>query len=33
MALLQVRDVHVGFGSVEVLRGVTFDLHAGRTLG
>ena len=33
MALLEVRDVHVGFGSIEVLRGVTFALHAGRTLG
>ena len=33
MALLEVRDLHVGFGPVEVLRGVTFELEAGRTLG
>lgn len=33
MALLEVRDLHVGFGPVEVLRGLSFDVEAGRTLG
>ncbi len=33
MAVLEVRDVHVSFGSVEILRGVSFDLEAGKTLG
>ena len=33
MAVLEVRDLHVSFGPVEILRGVSFDLEAGRTLG
>jgi len=33
VAVLEVRDVHVSFGSVEILRGVSFDLEAGKTLG
>jgi oligopeptide/dipeptide ABC transporter ATP-binding protein len=33
MAVLSVRDLHVSFGKVEVLRGVSFDLDAGQTLG
>jgi oligopeptide transport system ATP-binding protein len=33
MALLEVRDLQVAFGPVKVLRGVTFDLEAGQTLG
>lgn len=33
MALLSVRDLRVGFGGTEILRGVSFDLEAGRTLG
>lgn len=31
--VLEVRDVHVSFGPVEILRGVSFDLEAGQTLG
>ena len=35
-ALLSVRDLHVGFGrdprANEVVKGVSFDLEAGRTL-
>ncbi len=33
MAVLEVRDLHVSFGKVEILRGVSFDLEAGKTLG
>ncbi len=33
MALLEVRDLHVAFGDVEIIRGVDFDLEAGQTLG
>lgn len=33
MSLLSVTDLHVAFGSTEVLRGVTFDLAPGETLG
>ena len=33
MALLEVRDLEVSFGSVKILRGVSFDLEAGKTLG
>ena len=33
MAVLEVRDLHVSFGGVEILRGVSFDLEAGKTLG
>lgn len=33
MAVLQVRDLKVSFGSVDILRGVSFDIEAGRTLG
>jgi peptide/nickel transport system ATP-binding protein/glutathione transport system ATP-binding protein len=31
-ALLSVKDLHVGFGSTEVVHGVSFDLAAGETL-
>ena len=33
MAVLEVRDLHVSFGPVEILRGVSIDLEAGQTLG
>ena len=33
MAVLEVRDLHVSFGPVEILRGVSLDLEAGQTLG
>ena len=33
MSLLSVNDLHVGFGSTEILRGVSFDLEPGETLG
>jgi oligopeptide/dipeptide ABC transporter ATP-binding protein len=33
MAVLEVRDLEVSFGSTKILRGVTFDLEAGQTLG
>ena len=33
MALLEVNGLRVGFGSTEILRGVSFDLEAGKTLG
>ncbi len=33
MAVLEVRDLEVSFGSTCILRGVTFDLEAGQTLG
>ena len=33
MPVLEVRDLHVAFGSTEILRGVSFDLEAGKTLG
>jgi oligopeptide/dipeptide ABC transporter ATP-binding protein len=33
MAVLEVCDLEVGFGSTRILRGVTFDLEAGKTLG
>lgn len=33
MPLLAVRDLEVSFGSAKILRGVTFDLEAGETLG
>lgn len=33
MSLLSVSDLHVGFGSTEILRGVSFDLEPGETLG
>lgn len=33
MAVLEVRDLEVCFGSFRVLRGVSFDLNAGSTLG
>jgi oligopeptide/dipeptide ABC transporter ATP-binding protein len=33
MALLSVDNLHVSFGNTEVLRGVTFDLQPGETLG
>ncbi len=33
MAVLEVRDLEVSFGPVRILRGVSFDLEAGQTLG
>jgi oligopeptide transport system ATP-binding protein len=33
MPILQVRDLEVSFGSTRILRGVSFDLGAGKTLG
>lgn len=33
VAVLEVRDLHVSFGPVEILRGVSLDLEAGQTLG
>ncbi len=33
MALLEVRDLEVCFGATKILRGVSFDLEAGKTLG
>jgi oligopeptide/dipeptide ABC transporter ATP-binding protein len=33
MAVLEVRDLEVSFGETRILRGVSFDLHAGQTLG
>lgn len=33
MAVLEVRDLEVSFGAVRILRGVSFDLAAGETLG
>src|SRR3954468_1440572 len=33
MAVLEVRDLEVSFGSTTILRGVSFDLEAGQTLG
>ncbi len=33
MAVLEVRDLEVSFGDVRILRGVSFDLEAGETLG
>jgi len=31
--VLEVRDLEVGFGPLRILRGVSFDLEAGQTLG
>lgn len=33
MPILEVRDLEVSFGTVPILRGVSFDLEAGKTLG
>jgi oligopeptide/dipeptide ABC transporter ATP-binding protein len=33
MAVLEVRDLEVSFGPIKILRGLSFDLHAGQTLG
>jgi len=33
MPVLEVRDLEVSFGSTKILRGVSFDLEAGQTLG
>ena len=33
MAVLEVRDLEVSFGPIKILRGVSFDLDAGETLG
>lgn len=33
MPVLEVRDLEVSFGPIRILRGVSFDLEAGQTLG
>lgn len=33
MAVLEVRDLEVCFGTTKILRGVSFDLESGQTLG
>jgi len=33
MPILEVRDLEVSFGPIQILRGVDFDLEAGKTLG
>ena len=33
MPLVEVKNLHLGFGSVEILRGVSFSLEPGETLG
>lgn len=33
MSLLSVRNLHVSFGNTDILRGVSFDLKQGETLG
>jgi oligopeptide/dipeptide ABC transporter ATP-binding protein len=33
MPILEVRDLEVSFGSTRILRGVSFDLEEGKTLG
>jgi len=33
MSVLEVRDLEVSFGPVKILRGISFDLDAGETLG
>jgi oligopeptide/dipeptide ABC transporter ATP-binding protein len=33
VAILEVRDLEVSFGDVRILRGLSFDLEAGQTLG
>lgn len=33
MAILEVRDLEVSFGNTRILRGVSFDLEKGKTLG
>jgi len=33
MAVLEVRDLEVSFGDIHILRGVSFNLEAGETLG
>ncbi|MDR3690624.1 MAG: ABC transporter ATP-binding protein [Fimbriimonas sp.] len=33
MAVLEVRDLEVSFGDIRILRGISFDLEAGETLG
>ncbi|AIE83480.1 ABC transporter ATP-binding protein [Fimbriimonas ginsengisoli] len=33
MAVLEVRNLEVSFGSTKILQGVSFDLEAGQTLG
>ncbi len=33
MPLLEVRDLEVSFGALKILRGISFDLEAGQTLG
>jgi branched-chain amino acid transport system ATP-binding protein len=29
MSLLQIRDLHAGYGATQVLRGISLDVHAG----
>ena len=31
MALLEVRDLHVGYGAIPVLQGIEFDVEEGKT--
>ncbi|HMC51883.1 MAG TPA: ATP-binding cassette domain-containing protein, partial [Acidimicrobiales bacterium] len=31
MALLEVRDLRVGYGAIPVLQGISFDVEAGTT--
>jgi oligopeptide/dipeptide ABC transporter ATP-binding protein len=33
VAVLEVRDLEVSFGDIRIIRGVSFDLEAGQTLG
>ena len=33
MPVLEIRDLEVSFGPIRILRGVSFDLEAGQTLG
>ena len=33
MAVMEVRDLEVSFGKTRILRGISFDLEAGQTLG
>ena len=32
MSLVEVRDLHVNFGEVEAVRGVSFDIESGETV-
>ncbi|MEY3685035.1 MAG: high-affinity branched-chain amino acid transport ATP-binding protein LivF, partial [Actinomycetota bacterium] len=33
MAILEVKDLHAGYGKVDVLFGVSFSLEPGQSLG